>query len=777
MDFTTQDENKIVGTLSISGSVTGDLGVVYGKDGKSAYEVAVDNGFEGTEQEWLDSLGSAALTEGAVQTEHLADDSVTIDKVAFIEGGVSKNLFNHNDVVDGYTLNAKAGNGTTNSGVMAKSGISTSAYIPIDTANKYCLSVFGTHTAQYLRYSFFTSLTDAPTGENEYYTSSSAPWNTGSVGGERCVFVTFGTDGTTDFAIPSDAKYFRFSTYTPELSGFKLQFEEGDATTAYEEYGETPVRFTGVDVLNSDDYADLQTQIEESGANVASSGDLTVTLDGDALTVASALGKRQEITIGATLKDSGYNNQFNLHSVAISKDGAEQYNERPTDDIAPLRTNYKTIGANHSYEIPRVTSSSLNATFIGKTCTNTTDATEYVMVDYTTGGVFVPRCTQGTNYASYARSTIAVGDILSFSNGTEITVEAVANVRYKTVSGVKNYVLADGRKIESATAQKCNTLQVMETYNIISLNGIWDYYANGNTGAYNDVLEELPVCIEMKHTYTFTKGCLLTINTTVRAIEYTYLGNCGMIQHAFLGKSKVNGETQTDDTVYMYINGAGEVDGVNFGGLVDMTGYNQTVFLKPENSAVCNRDVMRCVTADGGLVCGFTTGYIPDLSQSKDSLREGITQYWEVRSNGKVYPVAVYGKNLAAGETANFLAYRAFLPEETPVTNFNIVDVGDTAYLFIDAHESGTYTVDVDTKYCNRAIEVLEQSKISIDSDVVGNSITFKVSDFTLPSDYAHATLKLKSGGLTEAEKQEIVDRVLDALNGGADLPSENPNE
>ena len=32
-------------------------------DGKSAYEVAVDNGFQGTEQEWLDSLSSSAQGE------------------------------------------------------------------------------------------------------------------------------------------------------------------------------------------------------------------------------------------------------------------------------------------------------------------------------------------------------------------------------------------------------------------------------------------------------------------------------------------------------------------------------------------------------------------------------------------------------------------------------------------------------------------------------------------------------------------------------------------
>ena len=33
-----------------------------GEDGKSAYEVAIDNGFEGTEQEWLESL-KAEVTE------------------------------------------------------------------------------------------------------------------------------------------------------------------------------------------------------------------------------------------------------------------------------------------------------------------------------------------------------------------------------------------------------------------------------------------------------------------------------------------------------------------------------------------------------------------------------------------------------------------------------------------------------------------------------------------------------------------------------------------
>lgn len=34
----------------------GEVQVISGKDGLSAYEIAVKNGFEGSEQEWLDSL-------------------------------------------------------------------------------------------------------------------------------------------------------------------------------------------------------------------------------------------------------------------------------------------------------------------------------------------------------------------------------------------------------------------------------------------------------------------------------------------------------------------------------------------------------------------------------------------------------------------------------------------------------------------------------------------------------------------------------------------------
>ena len=47
---------NIKGTVSGKYSLKGGLAAVYGKDGFSAYEIALNNGFKGTEAEWLASL-------------------------------------------------------------------------------------------------------------------------------------------------------------------------------------------------------------------------------------------------------------------------------------------------------------------------------------------------------------------------------------------------------------------------------------------------------------------------------------------------------------------------------------------------------------------------------------------------------------------------------------------------------------------------------------------------------------------------------------------------
>ena len=94
--------NEIKGTVATNGSIKGTLQGVYGKDGLSAYEIALKNGFEGTETEWLASLKGADGTmtfndlteeqkaslkgEQGIQGEPFTYDDFTAEQLAALKG-------------------------------------------------------------------------------------------------------------------------------------------------------------------------------------------------------------------------------------------------------------------------------------------------------------------------------------------------------------------------------------------------------------------------------------------------------------------------------------------------------------------------------------------------------------------------------------------------------------------------------------------------------------------------------------------------------------------
>lgn len=55
-------------TLALARKGGGSTGAP-GKDGLSAYEIAVKNGFEGSEQDWLNSLQATAETPAMTQED------------------------------------------------------------------------------------------------------------------------------------------------------------------------------------------------------------------------------------------------------------------------------------------------------------------------------------------------------------------------------------------------------------------------------------------------------------------------------------------------------------------------------------------------------------------------------------------------------------------------------------------------------------------------------------------------------------------------------------
>lgn len=62
-NLTTTEKSSLVGAINELKSAI-DSGAYNGSDGKSAYDIAVDNGFNGTESEWLTSLQGADGAQG-----------------------------------------------------------------------------------------------------------------------------------------------------------------------------------------------------------------------------------------------------------------------------------------------------------------------------------------------------------------------------------------------------------------------------------------------------------------------------------------------------------------------------------------------------------------------------------------------------------------------------------------------------------------------------------------------------------------------------------------
>ena len=79
----------IVGTMATKNAITGDLRTVFGKDGKSAYEIALKNGFVGSEEEWLKSLvgktgvyvGSGDMPEDCNVQIDLEGEVLTLEEI------------------------------------------------------------------------------------------------------------------------------------------------------------------------------------------------------------------------------------------------------------------------------------------------------------------------------------------------------------------------------------------------------------------------------------------------------------------------------------------------------------------------------------------------------------------------------------------------------------------------------------------------------------------------------------------------------------------------
>lgn len=106
--------NVINGTVSSTGNVKGNLTTILAKDGKSAYEVAVDNGFEGTEADWLNSLvGKSGVYLGSGEMPEDCNVQIDLEGEALTLEQLIKNVVSQVNKISYVTLLAENWNNTT----------------------------------------------------------------------------------------------------------------------------------------------------------------------------------------------------------------------------------------------------------------------------------------------------------------------------------------------------------------------------------------------------------------------------------------------------------------------------------------------------------------------------------------------------------------------------------------------------------------------------------------------------------------------------------------
>lgn len=88
-----------------------ESGELRGADGKSAYEIAKDNGFEGTEAEWLESLvGLTEIPDNSISTDKIQNQAVTSDKIAdksILGGKLAENSVTRANIANGTVTTGK----------------------------------------------------------------------------------------------------------------------------------------------------------------------------------------------------------------------------------------------------------------------------------------------------------------------------------------------------------------------------------------------------------------------------------------------------------------------------------------------------------------------------------------------------------------------------------------------------------------------------------------------------------------------------------------------
>lgn len=601
---------------------------------------------------------------------------------------VSKNLYDANKK----QLGVIVGN---NGAIQAAAGWSCSDFIPVIPGEYYTIS-FSTKRQNL---AFYAQKGTVGMTAIEYNTSAGNPLTV---------------------QVPAGAAYLVVNIDSATVSAANVQVEKGQSATSYEEGG---IQYK-IDPSYISDQSVALNNLRITGNNATVAG----AVDGVPISLDLLLTKVNEAGDPTVLNFAGdYVNGIQHRNL--------------NDDVAPMRLDGTTIGANHGYQKSNVTLAAHGKTVADIGSVWTSGGKQYVIIGIISNDVL--------SITSRADNSAFVLAELTHVSGATNTVNftPTATVSAQWFPSIKNRVLncfVDDKKIDlsvNGAYSFKNTVKFLESYSIMKKSDIVEWLIT-NKGQ-NHVNYNAVPAYTVNFGYTFDHECGCTI----------YFGGVGrktvdLVDQMITQSIQL---AQGNGVVYNYIPKAIAFTAggftYNFSQLENLYSKNPStpLYLTTARQETETSPIDRIVMLNDQV--GYATGYLPVLDAAPDvRVTNASRKYLEIRNGSlKLYPRLIDSDSITQineGDAFAAIAYRKYFKRSADRTCNYVVrsELGD--YLYLDWHSAKTDEIELPSDLIGREFEIVEKSSnVTLLSKFASNSILVKINS-TKP--YGYLVLKFK---------------------------------
>lgn len=542
-------------------------------------------------------------------------------------------------------------------------------------------------------------------------------------GGVGLIALSFSTSASNPLTLqaPAGAKYLVVNIDSNTITGTNVQVEMGQNATPYEPYGKNYVI----------DASYLSTNTAEKRCLKINSNNATLTgvIDGLPISLEMWLTK-----VGLTGEQTVFNFAADYVNNILQRS--------PGDDVAPMRMDGATIGANHGYR-----KTNLIVTGHGKTNADigsvwTANSKEYVIISIVDVNTI--------SVTSRNDNTDAIATTFTHVSGAEnitsFTATSASTLQqwYPSIRDRRLNCFIDNVKIDltkDAIHSFKNTVKFLESYSIMKKADMVEWLIT-NKGSNHINYDAVPsYTVNFGYTFDHELGCTI------------YFGGVGrktvpLVDQMITQSIQL---AQGNGTVYNYIPKAISFTAggfsYNFSQLENLYSKNPSValYLTSALQETETNPIDRIIMLNDQI--GYATGYLPVLDAAPNvRANNASNKYLEIRNSSlKIYPRLIDSASISQineGDAFAAIAYRKYFKRSAARTCNYVIrsEFGD--YLYLDWHTHKVDEIELPADLIGREFEIHEKSSnVTLLSKFSSNSILVNIDETKA---YGYLVLKFK---------------------------------